>query len=190
MNWLDLERRRNPTPTAVALPDRFEEARLKLLWDGSLKEMAVSYCEKAEELIDQGVAPFFVGRSGTGKTTAAAAIARVISIGYHIETTWASAPDVLTRLKYQRWKGEEELLALMRVPFLVLDDIAVFPPTSEEFGIWLRLMTQRFDDRRPTLYTANLALSSKPFEDLAQKYGPLVARRLQEGSGDYALSLL
>ncbi len=190
MNWLDLERRRNPTPRAVQLPERFAEVRLKDLWDGPLKEAAVKYCEHAEALIDEGIAPFLAGRAGTGKTMASVAIARVISIGYHIETTWASAPNVLTRLTHQRWRGEEELAALMRVPFLVLDDIAVFPPTTEEFAIWLRLLTQRFDDRRPTLYTANLALGSKPFEDLAQKYGPLVARRLQEGSGDYALSLL
>lgn len=191
MNWLELARRRNPRPALAQVPDRFKDAKVSELWPGTLRDVSGEYIANVETLLAEGIAPLFVGKAGTGKTLAATAIFRVINEYHKIDAHWASAPSLFFELVRLNWRAQDVIRNLCEIPYLFIDDIGVIKVNTPAFDIWMDILSQRFDAMRPIMYTANLRVdTADPFSTLADLYGPLVARRLQKGSGDFALSLL
>jgi DNA replication protein DnaC len=165
------------------LPGRYADKRLTDLLPGDLKQCATEYVDAFLERAGAGVAPLFLGRARTGKTTAAAAILRSVTQVYHVGALFCSVPSDFPRLEMTKYRPETEaeIRRLQEIPFLVLDDIGVVDPGTYGHQLLSRLVVDRFDALRPTLMTGNLTLPiGGEWERIAGLYGPLLARRLQE----------
>lgn len=191
MTWLELERLRNPNPPAPTLPPRFAGAVLKDVQPGAVRDVLCDYSTQFWQVAADGRGPLFLGRAASGKTTAAAVLARLVAP--HVETCWVSVP--VLQVGFERSRFDPTLTQQIEhwhsVPFLVLDDFAVIEPRSPGHGILTAVIASRFDHQRPTCYTGNLSLpAGREWEALAERYGPLVARRLRDTStGFVALTL-
>lgn len=123
------------------------------------------------------------GTTGTGKTHQAyGALRRIAAAGPSVyEIAAITAADMYGRL---RPKGsdrgtEEELRRLCRVPLLVLDDLGSAKASEWTEEITYRLINERYNACRPTLYTSNLPTRA-PRDEHGQPTGPDLTSALGE----------
>jgi DNA replication protein DnaC len=131
------------------------------------------------------------GTTGTGKTYEAyGALRRIAAAGprtYEILAT--TAADMYGRL---RPKGSErgteaELARLCRVPLLLLDDLGSAKASEWTEEVTYRLVNDRYNACRPTIYTSNLpAKSDGP--DLTSALGERIVSRLSEDTRVVAMT--
>jgi len=189
MNWLEQLALRNPHPPVPVVPRRFEDVTLQGIQNKRIHTTTVNYLTNFWDAGAAGLAPLFVGASGQYKTYAAAVIAK--TVGKHIETRFVSCPLLYTDLGADKAGVHPELHAILTVPFLVLDDFAMWEPKSYTFPTLLTIASERHAAKLPTLYTGNLQLDKlDPFKTVTDRYGVLFARRLDEGSTGYRVAII
>jgi DNA replication protein DnaC len=122
------------------------------------------------------------GTTGTGKTHQAyGALRRIAEAGpsvYEIRATTAADMYGLLRPKGSERGAEEELRRLARVPLLVLDDLGSAKATEWTEEVTYRLINERYNACRPTLYTSNLPADSTDRQGVRQ--GPDLVTALGE----------
>jgi DNA replication protein DnaC len=188
MNWLLESKLKNPNPTYLVLPERYQDAHLggikhKLLWETSR-----DYLVKFWDVAPLGIAPLFVGTSGEYKTYAALVIAKQVSS--QIETSVVWCPQFGLQLTLSRFSMEPIIRRYCEVPFLVMDDFAALAPDKEQMQALLAITSERYNNKRPTLWTANVVVDEKdPFKHIRDRYGVLVERRLMEMSNGFRVSV-
>lgn len=187
-NWLLETRQRNPNPTPLILPTRYEDVHLGGIKHKELYEMSQLWLRNFWDVAPNGIAPLFVGTSGEYKTYAALAIAKQVSST--IETCVAWCPQLAVQLLLNRFSVEPLIRRYCQVPFLVMDDFAVLEPTREQMQALLVIISERYNMKRPTLWTANIVVDTKdPFKHIRERYGVLVERRLMEMSENYRVAV-
>ncbi|MGW6455003.1 ATP-binding protein [Streptomyces sp. NPDC055078] len=132
------------------------------------------------------------GTTGTGKTHQAyGALRRIATTGPTVyEITAITAADMYGRL---RPKGsdrgtEEELRRLCRVPLLLLDDLGSAKSSEWTEEITYRLINERYNACRPSIYTSNLPASAPGRPDLATALGERIVSRLAEDTTVVAMT--
>ncbi|MEV8354651.1 ATP-binding protein [Streptomyces niveus] len=139
------------------------------------------------------------GTTGTGKTYQAyGALRRIAAAGPSVyEVVSITAADMYGRL---RPKGsdrgmEEELKRLCRVPLLLLDDLGSAKASEWTEEVTYRLINERYNACRPSLYTSNLPARAavdghgQPVgPDLASALGERIVSRLSEDTRVVAMT--
>ncbi|MFD5900978.1 ATP-binding protein [Streptomyces microflavus] len=133
------------------------------------------------------------GTTGTGKTYQAyGALRRIAAAGprvYEIRATTAADMYGLLRPKGSERGTEEELKRLVRVPLLVLDDLGSAKASEWTEEVTYRLINERYNSCRPTLYTSNLpARATGGAPDLTSALGERIVSRLSEDTRVVAMT--
>lgn len=122
------------------------------------------------------------GTTGTGKTHQAyGALRRIAEAGprtYEIRATTAADMYGLLRPKGSERGPEEELRRLARVPLLILDDLGSAKATEWTEEVTYRLINERYNACRPTLYTSNLPADAR--DQTGERRGPDLVTALGE----------
>lgn len=183
MSWLAAHVTENPGVSDLDIPLRYEKASLERI-PKTLKPAVTEYLNEFWTVAAAGLAPVFLGRSRTGKTMAAAVIARIVHATVPLDVKWCSAPG---------WAAEpfnQSLDMLRRAPLLVLDDLQAITKESRAFTGLQAVLSSRFDALRPTIITGNIYLPhGKEWETLGDLYGPALARRLQDAGKGFTVLL-
>lgn len=127
---------------------------------------------------------FYSQENGTGKTTLAACIANYVLYELRVPVMFAKARDIMLELRKtfsDRYETEAEVLdRISYVDLLILDDVAVDPPSEWIKSTYWTLLDRRFDWELPVVVTTN-----KPFEGK----GEILADRIGEGAASRLLGL-
>ncbi|MEU9760250.1 ATP-binding protein [Streptomyces sp. NPDC047987] len=125
------------------------------------------------------------GNIGTGKTHQAyGALRRVAEAGpcnFHMIAT--TAPDLygLLRPGGSDKGSETELKRLMRIPFLLLDDLGTEKLSEFTEEATYRIVNHRYNESLPLLITTNLPIKTgSPTPDLVTRLGDRLASRLAQ----------
>ncbi|GGW41130.1 ATP-binding protein [Streptomyces xantholiticus] len=122
------------------------------------------------------------GTTGTGKTHQAyGALRRIAAAGPHVyEIRAITAADMygLLRPKGSDRGAEEELRRLTRVPLLLLDDLGSAKASEWTEEVTYRLINERYNACRPSIYTSNLPADSR--DEHGQRHGPDLITALGE----------
>jgi DNA replication protein DnaC len=168
----------------LKLPERYVEAAPKDIPVEAIRKVTQKYLRNFFEVAPQGVAPAFFGKPELYKTYAAAAIARFVHGQAHWNVEFVNAGSEFLRLGLQRFTAEDRMLQLIAAPFLVLDDITNVTPGGIYEELLTRVVSERFDALKPTLYTGNYDFN-RQYEKFEAEYSPLLARRIYRGSTGY-----
>ncbi|WP_371612905.1 ATP-binding protein [Streptomyces clavifer] len=139
------------------------------------------------------------GTTGTGKTYQAyGALRRIAAAGprvYEIQAITAADMYGLLRPKGSDRGTEEELRRLCRIPLLVLDDLGSAKGSEWTEEVTYRLINERYNACRPTLYTSNLPARAdlddhgRPLgPDLTSALGERIVSRLSEDTRVVAMT--
>ncbi|MFE5090629.1 ATP-binding protein [Streptomyces sp. NPDC056638] len=132
------------------------------------------------------------GTTGTGKTYQAyGALRRIAAAGprtYEILATTAADMYGLLRPNGSARGTEAELGRLCRIPLLVLDDLGSAKASEWTEEITYRLINERYNACRPTLYTSNLPAKSGDGRDLTAALGERIVSRLSEDTRVVAMT--
>lgn len=113
-----------------------------------------------------------MGPVGSGKTWAAYGALRAAAVrslkpnraGRYVLGTWTSTtfPDFVAHLRPRAYSerddmtSEKYMLTLRETPLLLLDDLGVGKATEWTEEVTHRLVSGRYDDEKPSIYTTNL----------------------------------
>lgn len=193
LTWLHKARQPHPALAApLQVPLRFQGATLQGVPYPSLVKIAEDYVARFWQLAPRGMAPFFVGNAGTYKTHVSSWIAERIHLDHKVDVTWcACAHDLLELdLDYFSPSAKKKIDALIKAPFLVMDDISLVTRGSRQMQIVVAIGTMRFDAMRPTLWTGNYELKKKSdVSKLDDAVGVALSRRIMECSEGLRVSL-
>lgn len=172
---------------AAGIPPRFftstfdnyeaptEQQRGALTW-------ARDYASSFDEVLRNGTSALLCGRTGTGKTHLATAIAKHV-IGRGCSVRFATVQRALREIK-ETW-GREAVLShadamklYTKPDLLVLDEVGVQFGSDTEKVILFDMLGERYDFVRPTILISNL-----PRESVSQFLGDRIVDRLREGGG-------
>ena len=139
------------------------------------REYAESFNSESPSLV------FYSPGNGTGKTTLAACIANHVLHELRVPVLFAKARDIMLEIRKtfsDRYETEAEVLdKISYVDLLILDDVAVDPPSEWIKSTYWTLLDRRIEWQLPVVVTTN-----KPFEGkgevLADRIGPGAASRL------------
>lgn len=140
------------------------------------------------------------GTTGTGKTYQAyGALRRIAAAGsthpYEIRAITAADMYGLLRPKGSDRGMEEELRRLVKVPLLLLDDLGAAKSSEWTEDVTGRLINERYNKCRPTIYTSNLPARAacddhgRPLgPDLTSALGERIVSRLSEDTRVVAMT--
>ncbi|WP_228988621.1 ATP-binding protein [Streptomyces sp. DH8] len=134
------------------------------------------------------------GTTGTGKTYEAyGALHRIAAAGsthpYEIRAITAADMYGLLRPKGSDRGMEEELRRLVKVPLLLLDDLGAAKGSEWTEDVTGRLINERYNKCRPTIYTSNLpARAANGAPDLTSALGERIVSRLSEDTRVVAMT--
>ncbi|MEU5979409.1 ATP-binding protein [Streptomyces sp. NPDC047315] len=132
------------------------------------------------------------GTTGTGKTHQAyGALRHIAAAGpttYEIRATTAADMYGLLRPKGSERGAEEELRRLARVPLLLLDDLGSAKASEWTEEVTYRLINERYNSCRPTIYTSNLPARASGARDLTAALGDRIVSRLSEDTTVVAMT--
>lgn len=127
--------------------------------------------------VKSGPSLLFLGATGTGKTHCAFGTVRAIA-GFAVRSAFVAltAADLYAKLRPRHGvDAEEEFQAIANAPLLIVDDLGAAKNSEWIEEINYRLVDQRYNANRPTIYASN-----KPADELAVELGERVASRLRE----------
>lgn len=189
MTWLAEWRAQN-VAVSEDVPARYRAADLERV-KPALRRCAEEYMRNFYALADQGRAPLFLGQSGTGKSMASAYVAMRVAERACVSVSWVNCSTWNLHL---RTEARDALAVWIRelyeVPFLVLDDVHSVVGQYGPLATLAGVLSERWDRCFPTLVNGNLDLpQGEEWDVLSQKFGPAVARRMQEGGEGYTVLL-
>lgn len=134
---------------------------------------------------DQARSLLLTGTTGTGKTHQAYGALRLLAEAgpERYELIATTAADLYGRLRPNATPGgtEYELGRLTRIPLLLLDDLGSAKTSEWTEEITYRLINERYNHCRLTIFTSNLpARSQAGNPDLASALGERIVSRLAE----------
>lgn len=156
---------------AVNCPDRFAHAFADDM-DPKLKAWAKT-CDGSKGL-------FIYGSVGTGKTFGIYALAKLFRAN-RVKAVVKNVPDWLDHLRshYDNSRSEQEIKDELREEAVMfLDDIGSEKQTDWTNEIMYRLVNNRYEQIRPTIFSSNLDL-----EEIGKRYGDRIASRIVEMVG-------
>lgn len=132
------------------------------------------------------------GTTGTGKTYQAYAALRAIAAAgptvYEIRALTAADMYGLLRPQGSQRGAEEELRRLCRIPLLLLDDLGSAKGSEWTEEVTYRLINERYNACRPSIYTSNLPAKSADGRDLNAALGERIVSRLSEDTHVIAMT--
>lgn len=176
------------------VPLRYEDAEIHKDnqdgWNQVIHEVASDFLTNYHSYTAQGKAPMFVGKSGAGKTYAAASIINKVQ-QHHIDSNltelhfaWVPVGECFDRLMSLRDFREESYwkldYLLKNAEIAVFDDFAYlgeYPRLRELFWLYVNA---RYDRALPTIFTANLDMTELGWEALDRTFGEPFRRRIQQ----------
>lgn len=147
------------------IPKRYREARVE---NPQIQAWVDSY------LADRANSPslLIMGPVGSGKTWAGYGALRAAAVmgvqanraGRYVLGTWVATtfPDFVAQMRPRAFASNDEMtserymLTLRDTPLLLLDDLGVGKSTEWTEDVTHRLISGRYDEERPTIYTTNL----------------------------------
>jgi DNA replication protein DnaC len=174
---------------ASGIPFRFRDRRLSnyLVSNPGQKralEFAENYAAKFESMYASGRCAAFLGKIGTGKTHLAVGIAHaVMEDGYSVIFTQVA--DAIGRVKdtWNRSCQESEskaIATLANVDLLILDELGAQHHSETDLLILYRILNKRYEQRLPTIFTANLEAG-----ELKTYLGDQIVSRLREDDAQF-----
>ena len=170
---IERQDRERYAPRAVSVPERFEESAGRVdtaALAGTLKE---------------GCGVYLHGGNGTGKTTAAYAVAsRLAGEGWRVEITTLSQIKSDLHDTYSTAETQHALFGrLSRCDLLVLDDLGKEVPSEATCELLYRIVNERYERRRNVLITSNFSrgkLAARFAEGCNESTAKAIASRLSE----------
>lgn len=143
-----------------------------------------AYADELPENLENGRSLWFMGDTGTGKTTLAMLVSKLaLEAGFSVAIY--SLPKLLARIRrtYEAETGEDSYLQfferLTSVDLLHLDDLGAERQSEWVIEQLYAIINQRYDDRRSVVVTTNLDPAA-----LEAQIGPRTVSRLVEMCGD------
>lgn len=181
------------------IPERFKNKTIKdyvTQNKGQLKakEFAASYADNFIDALKTGRSAIFVGRPGTGKTHLAIGICLIAMQSHKKTAMFTSMFRLMRRVKdaYRKDSAESQssvIAAFAGADLLVLDEVGQQFGTDAEKLILFDLLNERYENRKPTIFLANIPLDdyidngvTKP--GIKSFLGERVMDRLREGGGN------
>lgn len=197
-DWLAQETLHRGAPHPPDIPRRFAAYKPADLPQGPLRDTAYGYLQAFWTDAAVGRAPVFLGAVRTGKTITACAIANTLYAGGSgtirrpIDVVFVNAAEHLPSLNRERYRKATaaRVARWKQATFLVVDEFGVAKDDAE-ISLLLEIMTYRWNEQRPTLWTANFERlnDANPFEPIARRFGPVFARRLEDAGKGYTVIL-
>ncbi|WP_329592173.1 ATP-binding protein [Streptomyces sp. NBC_01362] len=170
---------------ATATPPRYRRA------DATLPDVQ-QWADDVAADPDTAGSLLLTGTTGTGKTFQAyGALRRIAAAGpstYEIRALTAADMNGLLRVNGSPRGVEEELRRLCRIPLLLLDDLGSAKATEWTEETTYRLINERYNACRPTIYTSNLPAKSSDGRDLTAALGDRIVSRLSEDTHVIAMT--
>lgn len=169
-----------------ATPPRYRRA------DATLPDVQ-AWADAAAADPDTAGSLLLTGTTGTGKTYEAyGALHRIAAAGsthpYEIRALTAADMYGLLRPNGSQRGAEEELRRLCRIPLLLLDDLGSAKASEWTEEVTYRLINERYNACRPSIYTSNLPAKSKDGGDLSAALGERIVSRLSEDTRVIAMT--
>lgn len=183
-NQEDIRRKRIVEESNI--PSRFLERRLSNFMaenEGQKTALGVcsSYANNFAEMKQIGRSLIFAGKPGTGKTHLAVGIAHEIMAQGHT-ALYSSVLRALRSVKdgfSSAGESESAVVKRLAVPdLLIMDEAGVSYATDHDAMILYEIVNQRYEEKKPTLFTSNYTLA-----ELKTVMGERVIDRLREGGG-------
>lgn len=175
---------------ALEIPERFGGGAPTAMPAGPVRDCVLRYTQMDAfwSAANSGIAPVFLGRTGTWKTYGAWLVARFA----HWQLLPAKVVECgpfFTELDAQFYRegGLRPYREAAEVPFLVLDDFTQVKSGSRAAELMANLVGERFSARLPTMFTGNYTQvrGSRDLGTVARDYRADFARRLWHGSTGY-----
>jgi DNA replication protein DnaC len=170
----------------LVLPDRFLKARVDEKTNPAIKELLREYIGHLEEYKAAGVAPSFFGTAGSGKTYAAAVVAKLL-IAKGARVYWASTVSELNKLLDYRDYRFESYFALknklLTTDVVIFDDFGQLRDYQRVRETFFEIVDYRYSWKLSTIFTANFNLDVEENWTIVGKgFGGMLARRVQSMS--------
>lgn len=171
---------------SVPVPRRYEAADVDEIWEQGLENCVRKYGKDFWEAAARGLAPFFAGSAGCGKTYAASVLAKAIHHVHRIEVTWCNCAEELVWFDREAFSPAvaARLQELKSAPFVVLDDFTQFTD-GRQLNTLCEIGSARYNGMLPTLWTGNVAISKTSTAELESAVGAMLSRRIMEMSEGY-----
>lgn len=168
----------------TGIPSRYRKHTLADLPDSVYRTVLKRYVESLQANLQAPKGILFFGPAGTGKSTALGAFGLYLDYAGPRETVWFNCADVARRYSGSFKEREGLSVVIERSQHVVvLDDVQEAPP------VWLTgLVSQAYDAEVPIFYTGNLDVPvGQEWDALAQRFGPVVARRMRDECTGFAV---
>lgn len=189
MGWLAMHLERNPVPPPFEYPTRYKDADVAGIENEALRKLSIKYLTHFEENVDAGIGILLLGKAQTWKTYTALTIAKRAYERGKLDCMFMGCASELLSLGQNQYSDytRARIDQAKKVSMLVMDDFAMVPSHGAAFEMLLGIATYRFDNLRPTLWTANILenVNEELMEAIGRSYGPGFARRLYDSSEGY-----
>lgn len=142
----------------------------------------IDYAENFRENAKAGRCLLLLGKTGTGKTHLAAAIADRVIRTHGVIAVYVTVSTILQHIKGSYGNGEyterEAFEHLTEPDLLIIDEVGATKQTEFEQATLFQVINGRYEDQRPTIVVSNLSP-----EGLKEAVGERCIDRLREGGG-------
>lgn len=133
---------------------------------GKIKETVTRFVTDFETFKDRGMGLYIYSKTkGSGKTMLACCLLNEISNRYPGMVKFVNALDLLEMTKKGFSNDNEELDVLYMCRVLVIDDIGVQLSKEWVDTVFYRLINDRYNTKKVTIYTSNIALDALKMDD-------------------------